>query len=94
MEKIEFQKMTLKDSETNLEKGDAIVVLRDGRQVAKLPEADRLRRALNLSLQEIEETIRDFKVIMGRQPIKDEKEFWKAVADYKRNQCLTEVGKH
>ena len=87
MEDIEFQKITLKDPETNLDKGDAVVVLRDGRQVAQLPEADRLRRALNLSLPEIEETIRDFAAIMGRKPTKDEKEFWKAVADYKHGQC-------
>jgi len=77
----------LKDPETNLDKGDAIVVIRDGRQVALLPEADRLRRALNLSMWEIEETMRDFTAIMGRKPTKDEKEFWKAVADYKRSQC-------
>ena len=93
MEQIKFQKVTFKDSETKLDKGDAIVVLRDGRQVAQLPEADRLRRALNLSLEEIEETIRDFTEIMGRKPTKDEKEFWMAVADYKHNQCLTEVEK-
>jgi hypothetical protein len=89
MEEIEFQKVRLQDPETNFDKGDAIVVIRSGRQVAQLPEADRLRRALNLSLQEIEETIHTFASIMGRQPTKDEKEFWKAVADYKRSQCHT-----
>jgi len=89
MEEIEFQKVTLKDPETNLDKGDAIVVIRGGRQVAQLPEADRLRRALNLSIREIEETIRDFPTLMGRKPTKDENEFWKAVADYKRSQCPT-----
>ena len=89
MEEIEFQKVTLKDPETNLDKGDAVVVIRGGCQVAQLPEADRLRRALNLSLQEIEETIHNFAVIMGRKPTKDEKEFWKAAADYKRSQCHT-----
>jgi len=26
---------------------------------------------------------------MGRKPTKDEEEFWKAVADYKRSQCYT-----
>ena len=94
MEKIEFQKITLKDPETKLDRGDAIVVLRDGCQVAQLPEADRLRRALNLSLEDIEETMRDFAVIMGRKPTEDEKEFWMAVAEFKRNQCLTEVEEH
>jgi hypothetical protein len=89
MEEIEFQKVTLKDPETNLDKGDAIVVIRNGRQVAQLPETDRLRRALNLSIQEIKENIRNFVAIMGRQPTKDEEEFWKAVADYKRSQCHT-----
>jgi hypothetical protein len=85
MEEIEFQKVIIKDPETNIDKGDAIVVIRDGRQVAQLPEADRLRRALNLSIREIEENLRDFTAIMGRQPTEDEKEFWKAVADYKRH---------
>jgi hypothetical protein len=85
MEEIEFKKVILKDPETNLDKGDAIVVIRDGQPVAQLPEADRLRRALNLSIDEIEENIINFPAIMGRQPTENEKEFWKAVASYKRS---------
>ncbi len=85
MEKIEFRETFIEDPVTK-EKQDAIAVIRDGRQVALLPEADRLRRALNLSLNEIEDTLKNFSTIMGREPTRDEREFWKAVLDYKRNQ--------
>lgn len=53
--------------------------------MALLPETDRLRRALNLSLEEIEDILNNFSVIMGREPTSDEREFWKAVADFKRS---------
>ena len=85
MEKIEFRETFIEDPVTK-EKQDAIAVIRDGRQVALLPEADRLRRALNLSLNEIEDTLKNFSTIMGREPTRDEREFWKAVLDYKHNQ--------
>jgi hypothetical protein len=49
-----------------------------------LPEADRLRRALTLPLIEIEDILKNFSAIMGREPTTDEREFWKAVLDYKR----------
>lgn len=62
-----------------------MAVFRNGRQVALLPEADRLRRALSLSLGEIENIVKNFPTIMNRQPTPDEKEFWRAVFDYKRS---------
>jgi hypothetical protein len=82
---IEFQERVFTDPLTN-KKWDAVAVIRNGHQVALLPEADRLRRALALPLDEIECTLNDFSAIMGREPTKDEKEFWKAVLDYKRSQ--------
>ena len=85
-EKIEFREVPVIDPETKQKKGDAIAVIRGGRQVALLPEADRLKRALALPFNEIECTFNDFSAIMGREPTKDEKEFWKAVLDYKRSQ--------
>ena len=85
-EKIEFREVPVINPETKQKEGDAVAVIRDGRQVALLPEADRLKRALALPLDEIEYTLKDFSAIMGREPTKDEKEFWKAVLDYKRSQ--------
>jgi hypothetical protein len=88
VEKIEFRKVPIISPETKQKTGDAIAVVRGGRQVALLPEADRLRRALTLTLSEIEDTLNNFTSIMGREPTKDEMEFWKAVLDYKRSQSL------
>ncbi len=51
-----------------------------------LPEADRLRRALNLTVEDIKEIVDNFSEIMNRQPTRDEREFWKAVLDFKRSQ--------
>jgi hypothetical protein len=36
--------------------------------------------------EDIEETLNNLSAIMGRETTKDEKEFWKAVLDYKRSQ--------
>jgi len=83
--RIEFEELTITDAITGKQR-DAVAVIRDGRQVALLPEADRLRRALSLPLEEIEHIVNDFPVIMNRQPTRDEKEFWKAVLDFKRSQ--------
>lgn len=83
-EQIEFRETVITDPKTN-KKWDAVAVLRGGRQVALLPEADRLRRALNLSLEEIEDILNNFSVIMGREPTSNEREFWKAIADFKRS---------
>lgn len=83
---IEFREVALDDPVTKQKKGDAIAVIRGGRQVALLPEADRLRRALTLSLTEVEDILKNFSAIMGREPTTNEREFWKAVLDYKRSQ--------
>jgi len=84
-ERIEFEEMKITDPLTKKER-DGVAVIRDGCQVALLPEADRLRRALALPLEEIEHIVNNFSVIMNRQPTRDEKEFWKAVLDFKRGQ--------
>jgi len=84
--KIEFREVPVINPETKQEEGDGVAVFRNGRQVALLPEADRVRRALNLPVEDIEDTLNNFSAIMGREPTKDEKEFWKAVLDYKRSQ--------
>ncbi len=82
---IEFKDVTITDPVTN-KKQDAVAVIRNGHQVALLPEADRLRRALDLPLEEIEYIVDNFPVIMNRQPTQNEKEFWKAILDFKRSQ--------
>ena len=83
--RIKFEETKITDPLTKKER-DGVAVIRNGRQVALLPEADRLRRALALPLGEIEHIVNDFPVIMNRQPTQDEKEFWKAVLDFKRSQ--------
>lgn len=85
-DKIEFKEVAIADPVTKQKKGDAIAVIRNGRQVALLPEADRLRRALALPLEEIDHIVNNFTGIMKRKPSGDEKEFWKAVLDFKRGQ--------
>ena len=82
--RIKFEERKITDLVTKKER-DGIAVIRNGRQVALLPEADRLRRALALPLKEIQHIIDNFPAIMNRQPTSDEKEFWRAVFDYKRN---------
>ena len=83
--RIKFEETTITDPRTNRDR-DAVAVIRNGRQVALLPEADRLRRALNLSLGEIEHIVNHFPELMDRPPTQDEREFWKAVLDFKRSQ--------
>ena len=83
--RVEFEELIITDPITN-KKWDAVVVIRKGRQVALLPEADRLRRALALPLEEIEHIVNNFPIIMNRKPTRDEREFWKAVLDFKRSQ--------
>jgi len=84
-ERIEFEETKITDPLTKKDR-DAVAVIRNGHQVALLPEADRLRRALALPLEEIEYIVNNFPVIMNRQPTPDEKEFWEAVLDFKRSQ--------
>lgn len=82
---IKFEETTITDPQTNKDR-DAVAVIRNGRQVALLPEADRLRRALNLSLDEVEHINTHLANLMNRPPTQDEREFWKAVLEYKRAQ--------
>ena len=86
MGKIEFKEVQIEDPITKQKKGDAIAVFRNGKQVAILPEADRLRRALNLTTDEVKDTLYNFPSIMGREPTSDEREFWRAVLDCKSGQ--------
>ena len=83
--KIKFEETTITNPQTNRDR-DAVAVIRNGRQVALLPEADRLRRALNLSLSDVEHIASHFQELMNRPPSQDEQEFWKAVLEYKRAQ--------
>lgn len=85
MPKVEFKETFVTDPITKKSR-DAIAVIRNGHQVALLPEADRLRRALVLPLEEIEHIVNNFAVIMNRQPTRDGREFWKAVLDFKHSQ--------
>ncbi|MDP2725980.1 MAG: hypothetical protein Q8P59_00410 [Dehalococcoidia bacterium] len=80
MNSIEFKETTLIQEDTG-RTVDAVAVIREGRQVAVLPEADRASRALSLPLEEVQYIVRNFASIMGRQPTRDEKEFWRAVLD-------------
>lgn len=82
-ERIEFKEVVTTDPVTR-RKADAVMVLRNGKEVARLPEADRLRRALALPIREVEDITNNFSAIMGREPTNDEIEFWKALTDYKR----------
>jgi len=84
-ERIKFEEVVITDPITS-RKSDAVAVIRDGQQVALLPEADRLRRALGLPLQEVEDIVNNFSIIMGREPTADEREFWRAILDFKRSQ--------
>lgn len=83
--RIEFKEAKITDPLTKEER-DGVAVIRNGHQVALLPEADRLRRALALPLEEIENIMDNFTRIMNREPTRDEREFWKAVRDFKRSQ--------
>ncbi|MDD4985339.1 MAG: hypothetical protein PHQ43_06050 [Dehalococcoidales bacterium] len=83
-ENIGFSEIVITDASTN-RKWDAVEVTRGGRRVAVIPEAARLRRAMKLSLEEVEEILNDFAKIVKREPTIDETEFWKAVRDFKRS---------
>jgi len=83
--RIDFEKVIITNPITN-KKHDAVGVIRNGRPVAFLPEWDRLTRALVLPLKEVEYIVNNFTEIMNREPSRDEREFWKAVLDFKRSQ--------
>jgi hypothetical protein len=83
-ELIEFKEIMITDPVTK-EQRNAVSVVRNGRQVALLLEADRLKRALNLSLEEVEYIVSNLTETKNRQPSSDMSEFWKAVLDFKRS---------
>lgn len=84
-DRIEFEEIAIIDPVTH-RKSDAVAVFRNGKQVAQLPEVDRLRRALALSLPEVSDIVNNFSTIMKREPTADEREFWQAILDYKCGQ--------
>lgn len=84
MRNVKFEEVIITDKRTQ-KRSDAVAVIRNGKQVALLPEADRLRRALNLPVEKIQDILANFSDIMGRNPTPDESEFWKAVLDFKQN---------
>ena len=84
-EQIEFEETRITDPATKRGR-DAVAVIRNGHQVAVLPEFDRLRRALSLPLKRVQEIVNEFPAIMNREATHDEEEFWKAVLEYKRSQ--------
>lgn len=83
MKDLKFEEIEFTDKVTQ-KKSDAIAVIRNGKQVALLPEADRLRRALSLPVEKIQDIVTNFSGIMGRNPTSDESEFWRAILDYKQ----------
>jgi hypothetical protein len=83
-ERIEFKEILVTDPVTK-KQSNVVSVIRNGRQVALLLEAGRLKRALSLSLQEVEYIVDNLAEIKNGQPTNDTSEFWKAVLDYKRS---------
>ena len=82
---IRFETITIEGSIPGRHR-DGIAVIRGGHRVAVLPEADRLRRALSLPLDEIEDIANNLGEALMRNPTVDEQEFWQAVLDYRRSQ--------
>lgn len=85
-----FDKHVSLDPKTNRMR-DEEVVIRDGREVAVLPEANRLDRALSLSLEEAAWIARHFQELMHREPTEAEREFWRAAVDYRRAHAPIEI---
>jgi len=81
-EEVSFEIVDIEDEVPGL-KRDGVAVIRNGSCVAVLPEADRLRRALSLPIEEIEYIFKNLQVVTGREPTQDEQEFWKAILEYK-----------
>lgn len=86
-----FEKRIRLDPKTN-RKRDEVAVIRDGREVAALPDPSRLDRAMNLPLEEAAWVARNFREIMHRDPTRDEIEFWHALVDYKRAHAQIDSG--
>jgi hypothetical protein len=68
---IRFEKRLFTDLKTS-KRRNVVAVIRDGQQVALLPDWDRLRRAMNLSLEEIQLTINHFYKVIKRPPTQNE----------------------
>ena len=83
-EEIRFETVTIKDDMSSRPR-DAIAVIRDGRQVAVLPEADRLNRALSLPVEEIEFILNNLGELLNREPTPAEREFWRAIFDFRQS---------
>jgi hypothetical protein len=88
-DEIRFEIVNIK-SELPGKDRDGVAVIRHGRQVAALPEADRLKRALRLPLEEIEHIAYNLPELLQRDPTPDEEEFWRAVLDFRQSQNCTE----
>ena len=84
-ERIEFKETVTTDPVTN-KRRNAVAVIRDGQQVAMVGDGDRLKRALSLSLEDIEYIVNNFVKIMDREPTPNERKFWRALLDFKRGQ--------
>jgi hypothetical protein len=81
-EEVSFEIVDIEDEVPGL-KRDGVAVIRDGNCIAVLPEADRLRRALSLPIEEIEYIVTNIQEVIGRDPTQDEREFWKAILEYR-----------
>lgn len=89
-EDIRFETVKIRDK-TRAQDRDGVAVIRDGRQVAVLPEVARLNRALSLPLEKVEYIANNLHAVMksgavGREPTSDEEEFWRAVLDFRYGQ--------
>jgi len=82
---VRFEKVTIK-GDTPRENRDGVAVIRGGRCVAVLPEAARLDRALSQPLEDIEYIANNLGQVLGREPTHNEREFWRAVLDFRRSQ--------
>jgi len=84
-EEISFETITIKGRVPSQDR-DGVAVIRGGRQVAVIPDADRLRRALDQPLEEIEYITNNLGELLKREPTLVEREFWRAVLDFRRSQ--------
>ena len=84
-QEIRFETITIKDDTSGKDR-DGVAVIRGGHRVSVLPEADRLNRALRLPLKEIEHVANNLRELLNREPTLDEREFWRAILDFRRSQ--------
>lgn len=83
-ERIEFKEIMINNPVTK-KQSNAVSVIRNGRQVALILEAERVKRALSLSREEVEYIVDNLAEKTNGQPTNDMSEFWKAVLDFKRS---------